>query len=374
MSRGGWGLGRVASVLLVLLFTFSLIAFAPPPPSDPLDILDQGYGGGHIPIGATSTVQKITLSDTQNDAQDIHITKIVVALGGASTATAFDIMSVRVWTNSDGLDVSATVSSFPVTVCSGINYVIADGGSDTLWIEVTVAGSATYGHVLQPQTWLFYHEGAEGDTYSGFATDGAPETLGEGSPPTAAVFRVTAEGDVLADGAYYGEAFYTGAADIAEWVDVSEPVAPGDVLELDPEHPGYYRKARGRCSTLVAGVVSTNPGFILGAKTPSSSVSGSELWTMDLGPWTEGSGLITDDSRLTTPDRALLALIGIIPVKVTDEGGPIRPGDLLVSSSTSGYAMRWDQESDLPVYSFVGKALEPLTDESGLILVLLMAH
>jgi hypothetical protein len=179
----------------------------------------------------------------------------------------------------------------------------------------------------------------------------------EAPPDTAAVFRVTSEGDVLADGPYCGQAFVTGAADVAEWVLVSEPVGPGDVLELDPENPGHYRKSCGPCSTLIAGVVSTDPGFVLGTN-PS---------TLNLGPWTGDSGLRPSAS-------ALLALIGIIPVKVTAEGGLIRPGDLLVSSSTSGHAMRWDQESHSPMCSFVGKALEPLTGESGLILVLLMAH
>ena len=74
-----------------------------------------------------------------------------------------------------------------------------------------------------------------------------------------------------------------------------------------------------------------------------------------------------------TPDRALLALIGIVPIKVTDEGGPIEPGDLLVASSTSGYAMRWDPESGEPC-NFIGKALEALTGKRGVIAVLLMAH
>ena len=158
---------------------------------------------------------------------------------------------------------------------------------------------------------------------------------------TQAVFRVErTTGDVKADGAYCGSGFVAGSADIAEWVLVSEPVEPGNVLEIDPENPGYYRKARGPCSSLVAGVVSTEPGFVLGH-----------------GEDTEG--------------KALLALMGIVPVKVTDEGGPIRPGDLLVVSSTPGYAMRWDPESREPC-TFVGKALEALEAGTGTVLVLLM--
>ena len=70
---------------------------------------------------------------------------------------------------------------------------------------------------------------------------------------------------------------------------------------------------------------------------------------------------------------ALLALVGIVPVKVSAEGGPIQPGDLLVTSSTPGHAMRW-AGPDLCPCSVVGKALEPMDEEQGVILVLLTAQ
>jgi pimeloyl-ACP methyl ester carboxylesterase len=177
---------------------------------------------------------------------------------------------------------------------------------------------------------------------------------------TDASFRVTADGRILADGSFYGQNFLAGAADIAEWVSVSEPVEPGDVLELDPENPGHYRRSRGPCSTLVAGVVSTDPGFVLGSSSP----------TLDSGPWTDDSHFPTDNSRLATEDSALLALIGIVPVKVTNEGGPVKPGDVLVASSTPGYAMRWDPEFG-EACGLIGKALEPLEEKRGVILVIL---
>lgn len=86
-----------------------------------------------------------------------------------------------------------------------------------------------------------------------------------GPPATAAVFRVESGGDVLMDQTLYSAALGTSAADVAEWVEVSEPVEPGDVLEFDPENPGQYRKARGGCLSLVAGVVSSDPGVVLGS-------------------------------------------------------------------------------------------------------------
>ena len=158
----------------------------------------------------------------------------------------------------------------------------------------------------------------------------------------AAVFRVAPQGDVRSDETVHAASFQTGAADVAEWVEIAEPAEPGDVLELDPSRAGRYRLSTSACSMLVAGVVSTEPGVILG----------------------------TDGAFET---RALLALSGIVPVKVTDEGGPIETGDLLVTASTPGQAMRW-MGTDLPPCALVGKALEPMIAREGIILVLLTAH
>jgi len=159
---------------------------------------------------------------------------------------------------------------------------------------------------------------------------------------TAAVFRVDAAGNVLADQMVYATAFETGAADIAEWVWVSEPVERGDVLEFDPVNPQCYRRSTEACSVLLAGVVSSIPGVVLGVSEPDQP-------------------------------KALLALTGIVPVKVTNEGGPIQPGDLLVTSSTPGYAMRCTASDACPC-TLVGKALESLDEAQGVILVLLTAH
>lgn len=159
---------------------------------------------------------------------------------------------------------------------------------------------------------------------------------------SSAVFRVEASGDVHSDGAFYGSGFNTGSSDVAEWVPVTDAVEAGVVLELDPNRSGSYRLSQESCSALVAGVVSSEPGIVLGAT-----------------EHTEG--------------KALLVLIGIVPVKVTNEGGPIQPGDLLVTSSTPGHAMRWAGPEPC-LCSLVGKALEPMDEEKGVILMLLTAH
>jgi V8-like Glu-specific endopeptidase len=175
--------------------------------------------------------------------------------------------------------------------------------------------------------------------YSG-VDSGYAGTPGAG---TSAVFRVDSAGNVRADAGFFGTCYYSGSADVAEWVAVSELVEPGDVLELDPWNPGQYRRAVGPCSSLVAGVVSTEPGMALGS--PTHYV------------------------LPTTYAQALLALVGMVPVKACDENGPILAGDLVVVSSTPGYVMRWDGAGACS--NLVGKALESLDGPYGVIRILL---
>ncbi len=161
-------------------------------------------------------------------------------------------------------------------------------------------------------------------------------------------FQVRREtGDVLTPGAFHGLDFRAGGADLAEWVAVSEPAEHGHVLEIDPTTANTYRLALGPCSVSVAGVVSTAPGMVLGGElVPSSRF------------------------EVLGEDHAQLALLGVVPVKVTDEGGPIAVGDLLTVSSTPGHAMRWDPENGTPC-ALVGKALQAHPDGKGVIEVLL---
>lgn len=137
-----------------------------------------------------------------------------------------------------------------------------------------------------------------------------------------------------------GRGFFNGGtqasgADLAELVDTSgvEP-QPGDVVEIDPDRPSHFRLAQSANSALVAGVISTEPGMLMNA--PGADP--------------------TQDQR-----GPALALSGRVPVKASAENGAIRPGDLMVSSSIPGRAMRAPSHPGLG--TVIGKALEPL--ESG---------
>ncbi len=75
--------------------------------------------------------------------------------------------------------------------------------------------------------------------------------------------------------------------------------------------------------------------------------------------------------------RVPVALVGTVPVKVVAENGPIHPGDLLTTSSTTGHAMRAEPVmvqgvAVYPTGAIIGKALESLAAGSGVIQVLLL--
>jgi hypothetical protein len=209
-------------------------------------------------------------------------------------------------------------------------------------------------------------------------------TITYGNPPsctnTGAVFRIErTTGNACTDGSWN-----SGGADVAEYILASEPLEPGDVVEVDLQNPTNYRKARGAYSTLVAGVISTAPGLVLGLKlsagpnpfTPSLKGRGDSPLALGEGPGERSALLLSEITVSGLAEQAqsarpLLALLGRVPVKVTTENGPIRPGDLLTSSSKPGYAMRCADVAQCEG-AIIGKALESLDEGEGVILMLVM--
>ncbi len=170
-------------------------------------------------------------------------------------------------------------------------------------------------------------------------------------------FRINRSGDVYADGAF------TGPADFAEMIQVASgagSVEAGDVLVIDATRNRAVVRSSEAYSTLVAGIFSTNPGFV-----------GSEREWEEL----ESASPAIDGERRTLErsdmarfyDEVPMAVVGIVPCKVSAENGPIQAGDLLVTSSTPGHAMR---DGDPRNGTVLGKALEPFANGTGLIRVL----
>ncbi|MBS0357417.1 MAG: hypothetical protein JSR83_26325 [Proteobacteria bacterium] len=128
----------------------------------------------------------------------------------------------------------------------------------------------------------------------------------------------------------------TGNRDLAENFDTVEELEAGDVVSLDPDGSGMLRCRRSE-DPLVLGVVSSQPGLLLGAD-PAR--------------------------RIPRPGEYPVALSGRVPCKVSGENGPIRRGDLLTSASLPGHAMR---AGNAPVGTTIGKALDAFDGGQGLI-------
>ena len=115
---------------------------------------------------------------------------------------------------------------------------------------------------------------------------------------------------------------------------------------IDPDNPGKFLKANQAYSAAVAGIYSTKPGFV---------------------------GRLQPANDPASANEVPMAMVGRVPTKVSAENGPIHVGDLLVTSSTMGYAMKGTDRSQM-LGAVVGKALSSLDSGTGVIMVLVALH
>ena len=283
----------------------------------------------------------------------------------------FNSSSVVLWNNSSRATTFVSSTQLTATILASD---IAGAGTDL----VTVSNSGTISNtaylivtqsiigVLGQSPALGVSGIASGTTGIGIqgqanATSGTTfgiTGLVQSSSGIAGVFDNTAGGNILTgavngtnkfrvDGAgnVYETAKNTGGADFAESLAVlgdRTRYEPGDVLVIDPTGIRRMALASEPYSSRAAGIYSTKPGVL-------------------------ASPYVMDDPRLAR--EIPLAVVGIVPCKVSAENGPIQEGDLLVTSSTPGYAMKGSDRSRM-LGAVIGKALEPLHQGKGIIEVL----
>src|SRR5713101_6391965 len=131
--------------------------------------------------------------------------------------------------------------------------------------------------------------------------------------------------------------------DVAEWVRTAGHLPSATVVIIDPKEPNRVAISDKAYDTRVAGVVSLQPGLLLGE---------------------------------AGEDKAKVAHSGRVKLKVDAQYGAVAVGDLLVTSPTPGHAMRSEPVTVGGVAlhrpgTLVGKALESLDTGQGEILVLL---
>jgi hypothetical protein len=190
---------------------------------------------------------------------------------------------------------------------------------------------------------VFGESGSNGAAMRAWNDNGGNIFVGESGPSETVKVRIDSNGKGFFDGG-----FQAGGADYAEAIRTSgrETLRRGDVLTVASGGQGVTRSSRAY-STRVVGVYSTKPALLAGAN--AGSLRG----------------------------KVPVAMLGIVPTKVTAANGAIRPGDLLTTSNIPGYAMKAKPlvvrgVAVYPTGALLGKALEPLAHGSGMIKVLVM--
>jgi len=158
--------------------------------------------------------------------------------------------------------------------------------------------------------------------------------IGTNSPST----KLDVNGDVTVSGNISAK-----YQDLAEWVPAEHAMKSGTVVVLDSKKHNFVIPSSRSYDTRVAGVVSINPGIVLGV-----------------------AGI----------DKVKIATTGRVKVRVDAAQDPIEVGDLLVTSDREGMAKK-SRPLDfggIEIHrpgTLIGKALEPLPSGDGEILVLL---
>ena len=207
-------------------------------------------------------------------------------------------------------------------------YIVANGGT-------IGTGYGVYVEDVQANTgYGIYQNGANDSNY--FAGN-----VGIRTAPTARALEVA--GDAHFSGTVSGTNIKAHYQDVAEWVPATDPLEAGSVVIVAADATNVVTASFSAYDTRVAGVVSAQPGIILGEAGES---------------------------------KVMVATTGRVKVKVDATRAPIRAGDLLVTSDKLGVAMRSEPVTvgGVPMHrpgTLVGKALEPLASGTGEILVLL---
>jgi hypothetical protein len=266
------------------------------------------------------------------------------------------------------LGVMAVVRSTGATNSYGLSLDAAGAGNNNLAFAVGGALKASVGYDrsrnflgvvnaaysnndfalrLNSDGSLTYHDAAATTGGERFRVTAAGN-VGIGMVPGAA-YKLDVSGsarvsqDLNVTGAITGGTISATFQDVAEWVPSTQKLQAGTVVVLDAGRSNHVMASVSAYDTKVAGVISEQPGVILG-------VAGD--------------------------DKVKVATTGRVRVKVDATRGAIKVGDLLVTSEVEGVAMK-SMPVDLggtPIHrpgTIIGKALEPLEKGTGEILVLL---
>jgi len=317
----------------------------------------KNYFQGNVGIGQSSPTAQLHVQNSGSE-------KTLYTTGTGNSLTYPTLMSentgtsgVAAYLKTYGTDATLVLGQDGAATGPLFKGFGANGGNEE--IRINTDGN-TYYYASSPSYYNSVRLGATDGTLKLYNSDGtmtvqldASESgTDDGSQIT--LYNAAGTAVIAMDANYNGttkgrvttsELEITGGADIAEPFVISqnENLQPGMVLSIDPENPGKLKisnKAYDRCvAGIVSGASDIQPGLILRQK-----------------------GTITDGQHL-------VALTGRVYCFVDASENPVKPGDLLTTSDTPGYAMKV-MDSHQSQGAIIGKAMTALENGKGLVLVL----
>lgn len=314
--------------------------------------------GVQVKDGYFSVVLEVTRSNFNGSAIWLG-----VKIGGSLIACQEILPSAYALSLAPGAEITGDVNGNVLKV-KNMNTLL---GSAAVYAESSAASGTTYGAYLLSQSSngigvYGYGRGNAGGKFESYVGD-----LIQGWE------EVTPGGDVIkrfyvdVDGDVYGKSFNMYSTSTAELLPAEQGLEAGDVLVMGRD--GLLTKSTQANASDVVGVFNSQAGIVGGM--PRGEAGSFEERALQK----EGSVNAVEQVYLDL-GKAPLAFNGIVLVKVSDENGPILPGDMLTTASLAGHAMKaipvemGGIEFYLPG-TILGKALDELPAGTGLIRVLI---
>jgi hypothetical protein len=309
-----------------------------------------GVAGRFENVNAANTSNAMEVANT-GTGNGVNVTLTNAGSGGRGINVAHSGVGHAVYAAStSGTGVEGTTGSISAAGVIGRNptgEAIVGFTSGVLGVGAVVgrsdgAGYGVRGFNTQNGFGVFGQAGISGGTGTAARfenVNGANTTdvfiVASNSTANLAVFKAganVARIDATGKGFFNGGT-QVGGADVAEYLEVEgnrSSYEAGDVLVISQSSDRTVEKSSAPYSLLVSGVYATKPGLSL----------------------TEANAEADQLSAMVP-----MGVIGIIPTKVCLEGGAIRRGDMLVTSSLSGVAMKADINL-VKTGQVIGKALQ----------------
>lgn len=224
------------------------------------------------------------------------------------------------------------------------------GTEDSGFVDFLVENNGTSGNtrfIVQNSVRQWIWTAVSSGAFSLYGTGGAGNAIViNASGKTLIKKGLDVTGDIYAS----GEASVSGleirsGSDLSEKFEIQadQEIKPGMVVSIHPEKPGQLVLSNKAYQRTVAGIVSGANGL--------------------------KTGLIMGQQGSIADGRHAVALTGRVYCYVDASNGPVRPGDLLTTSSVAGHAMKVEDYAKAQG-AIIGKAMSPLKSGKGLVLVL----